>query len=657
MNHRFSSLRPFWARRISSLVTLIVAVSGSSFAIAQVPLEDYLQHPQNYDVNQPTQKDQVNSGTFFNVAPNWEPSINLKYAFTPNDPYFAINQPNAGLPGQWHLRNNTSVSPPTDANLLGAWNRNLTGQGVTIGIVDDGLEHLHPDLSPNYVATDSRNFGTTGPPTDPSPVWGPIPLINYAGDNHGTAVAGVAAAFGGNTTGGTGAAPMAGLAGLRIDFPFQTDAMFVAATGYHSNGVGAAGSNIKIKNHSYGISVPFIPTVNQTSALVASHNNGTIHVFAAGNERAIHGGVLDLNQNGFFDLDFDYAIDSDANKKHNQSIQETIAVAAIGNDGKFSFYSNFGANVFVTAPSSDFPGFGILTTDRMGATGYNSVAGGADGDSMSDLNYTSTFGGTSSASPLVAGIMALGKQANPVLNTRMAKHLMIKTNVKVDPGDGSITGGGNGVAGSAWITNIAGNSFNQNYGFGMIDADAFTLAATQYSGVTPLVIQTTGTIPVNLAIPDGGSISRTFTLTGTGALEEVEVTLDIDHNYRGDLEAMLMSPSGTKNRLMISNPADSFNRINWTLVTNAFWGENPFGPWTLTVSDRAMTDTGMWNNFSVLAKTGNLIAVPEPTSIGLAFCGAVVLLRRGRRANKARLSPTRTASGRNCRGGGASCGG
>ena len=113
---------------------------------------------------------------------------NAREAFVPNDPYYlAINPTN--LPGQWHL--NWVEHPDRDTRVQGAWNRDITGSGVTIGIVDDGLDTAHPDLATNYVAGDSWNFGNDSP--NPDPV--------YASDNHGTAVSGVAAARGGNGLG------------------------------------------------------------------------------------------------------------------------------------------------------------------------------------------------------------------------------------------------------------------------------------------------------------------------------------------------------------------------------------------------------------------------------------------------------------------------
>ena len=556
----------------------------------------------------------------------WEVGHNVRY-FTPNDPLFS---------SQWHLDN---VSGDPHVNVSPAWASGITGSGVTIGIVDDGLQRTHPDLAPNYVGADSWDFGSGD--ADPSPVHSNAGPGSFNGDNHGTSAAGVAAARGGNALGVTGSAPEAGLAGLRIDFPTQSAAMFASATLYHSDGVGAAGSNIQVKNHSYGISVPYINSTVEVAAIRTSAANGTIHMFAAGNERLSHGAYIDADSSGGFTPDIDFAIDGDANKKHTQAIQESIAVAALGHDGVFSSYSNWGANVFVTAPSSG-AGLGITTTDRTagGVTGgYNHAAGsGVDFDALVDLDYTSTFGGTSSASPLVAGVMALGKQVAPGMDERMAKHLMVKTNAIVDANDATITGGGDGsTAGSAWITNAAGNDFNMNYGFGLIDADAFTTQAAIYTGVTPLVTETTGTLAGG-AIPDagGGALTKMFSLTTPGALEEVELTLDVTHTWRGDLEAFLTSPLGTTSRLMHNNIADSFNSIDWTYVTNAFWGEDPVGTWTLDIVDTFAADTGTLTDFSVLAKTGSLVAVPEPGSIALALIllfGACGLRRRQRRAS------------------------
>lgn len=39
-----------------------------------------------------------------------------------------------------------------DINVTGVWERNITGQGVTVVVVDDGVEHTHQDILSNYVS-------------------------------------------------------------------------------------------------------------------------------------------------------------------------------------------------------------------------------------------------------------------------------------------------------------------------------------------------------------------------------------------------------------------------------------------------------------------------------------------------------------------------
>ena len=71
--------------------------------------------------------------------------------WTPNDPKFG---------DQWHLENTGQTNGGLvgeDANLTGAW-ASYQGTGVTIGIVDDGLDWDHPDLSTNYDSANDYDF-------------------------------------------------------------------------------------------------------------------------------------------------------------------------------------------------------------------------------------------------------------------------------------------------------------------------------------------------------------------------------------------------------------------------------------------------------------------------------------------------------------------
>jgi subtilisin-like proprotein convertase family protein len=511
-----------------------------------------------------------------------------------NDPYFQNGNP-SGFPGQWHLGN---AAPVTNANVSPAWDRGILGTGVVIGIVDVGVEHSHPDLSPNYDAADSWNFGNNTPD--------PAPNAAYDGtsneEDHATSVSGVAAARGGNGIGGTGAAPLAHFAGLRVDFPNQTTAMFVDATLYHSSSTD--GTAIKIKNHSYGDSVPYVDSSSEAQAVSDSASLGTIHLYAAGNQRGTTA--------------------EDSNKTQPQNCPDAIAVAAIGSTGTYSSYSSFGSNVFITAPSNTSGGYGITTTDRLGAFGYNYASGSsADGDPFPDLNYTSIFGGTSSATPLVTGILALGKQIQPALDVRWAKHALVRSADKPNTSDSTLTGGGDSTtAGSAWKTNAAGFSFNQNYGFGLVNANSFLNTVLHWSSISPQTTYSTGTVTLSpaLAIPDNSTTGASVTFTvpaGSDTVEDVAVTLNITHSRRGDLEGYLTSPSGTTRRIFIRESTDTSANIQWTFLTNEFWGEPSTGPapWTVKIEDVKSTKTGSIVSYAATVRMGHPIADVTPPSV------------------------------------------
>lgn len=627
---------------------------------------------------------------------DWRPGMTVRWGapFSPNDPYFLPDLDLKSI-GQWHLENNTDYftaqGQTIDANLRGAWDAGWTGAGVTIGFVDDGMQYTHDDLAANYAASKSYDFGQMD--ADPAPVreneyieFFGVPFAIVNGDNHGTAVAGVAAGVGGNGIGITGAAPAASIAALRVPFDvLEQDAPFAAATRAYSTGTD---TGIDIKNHSYGSPIAYDPFPEHREALAESIASGTIHVFAAGNMREFEGQEIGTDEG----VPLGLWVDADTNKSEMQNVAGVINVGALRLDGLYAEYSNWGANLFVTAPSSGTVevdlGDGLITTynagilttdnynpDNFGLDGYNYFEGTVDfgggfaldpdGDAFGDLDYTGAFGGTSAAAPLVAGIIALGQQAaretNGVeMDARMAMHLLARSSdSSIDAGDvleaGEVftteaTGG--------WTTNAAGFRFNLNYGFGLIDAGAFTELATQYGGVSAEVIETIGETDVNLLIPDHDATnpfaSATFALTGTTALEQLEVSLDISHEYRGQLEAFLISPSGTASRLFYRNgpvfgidPLDPFgpliqigtgdmvDDIDWTFITNAFWGENPNGLWTIRIYDRLGEVTGRWNSFSVRARMGTLLplgaVVPEPGSwvmAGLGLVGVALLVRR-----------------------------
>ena len=507
--------------------------------------------------------------------------------FIPNDPLF---------PQQWHL-NNTGQgggTPNVDANVIGAWdvldsqNRPINGLGVTIAIVDDGLQFAHPDIAPAYQASSSFDFN--GNDSNPTP---------STGDGHGTSAGGVAGARGNNSIGVSGVAYGAGLSGIRLIAGPANDQQEANALTYqlqsnhiYSNSWGPADTG-SIKE----APGPLLLAALQNGVTTGRAGKGNIYVWAGGNGR---GSLDNSNYDGY------------ANSRY------VIAVAAHRNDsnGVFSGYSEPGANLLVTAPS-DGGTLGVVTTDLMGTDGYNG---------LTDQNYTNDFGGTSSATPLVSGVIALMLQANPNLTWRDVQHILVRSAEKNDPTN------------TDWTTNGAGRSVNHNYGFGAVDALSAVNLAKNWVNVGSETSFTSGTQTVNAAIPDNSStgISRTVNVSQNLKVETVEVVFDAAHTYRGDLVVTLTSPSGTISRLAEVHNDSNDNYSSWVFTTKRAWDESSLGNWTLKVADQVAQDVGTWGSWKLnIFGTGTALPV-----VTVAATDAVA----GEPANNGQYTLTRTGS-------------
>lgn len=478
--------------------------------------------------------------------------------FVPNDPLFT---------NQWHLL--SGATPGLDVRVTNVWDT-FRGSNIVIGIVDDGLQTAHPDLAPN-VNTNIDFDWNDASSNDPNP--------SLSVDFHGTACAGVAAARGNNGVGVSGAAPEATLVGLRLIGGPATDEDEADAM-MHSNAL------IHIKSNSWGPTDggsflegpgPLMASALSNAAASGRGGKGTILVWAGGNGR---------------DADDDANLDGYANSIY------TIAVGAIGPDGLQSWYSDPGACLVVSAPSNGDAGDPeITTTDLSGANGYNSGGGGDYGDN----NYTKTFGGTSSATPLAAGVVALLLQANTNLGWRDVQEILIRSATQVDPGS------------SDWKTNSAGFRFNHGYGAGMVNArDAVTLALT-WTNLGAWVSTTEEQTNINAAIPDNntGGVTRTFFIGNDQRVEHVAVEVDITHIVRRNLQITLTAPSGMKSTLIGQAPKIGAHYADWTFTTVRHWGESMQGTWTLRVADLASGFTGTLHS-ARLTFYGSPVATNSP---------------------------------------------
>lgn len=306
---------------------------------------------------------------------------------------------------QWHLAKTEIRGKKIDAgvNIEAAW-KLTKGKGITIAIVDDGVDMAHPEFAGRIV----HPRDVTRNSDDANPV--------EKDDNHGTACAGVACAAG-LPDGAVGTAPEAFLMPIRLRSGLGSMAecnAFVWAADHGADVIscswGPTDGNWWDPNHAQHKLVAGLPDSTRLAMEYAMTKGrggrGCVILFAAGN------GNESTNNDGY------------------ASNPGVITVAASNDTGKRSVYSDYGANVWVAFPSGDYSykpfkhpspiSDGIRTTDRSKSVGY------------SPENYVNSFNGTSSACPGMAGVVALMLAVNPSLTPADVKNLIKISTKKVD---------------------------------------------------------------------------------------------------------------------------------------------------------------------------------------------------------------------------------
>ena len=447
------------------------------------------------------------------------------------------------IPDQWHLINTgqDGNSMGVDLNVTAAWDR-YNGSGVMIRIVDDGLDILHEDLQPNFDASTSYDYCDND--EDPSPV--------ASGDNHGTAVAGVAAGMGDNGIGIAGVAWGAS----------HNHARFLCG-GAAVPALSDFNQDIDIYHNSWGYSGAGFASLGPSSAAMLESgvydgrsSLGSIFTFSAGNE---------------------YTTDENVNQKGFQKSRYTIAIGAITYSGVQSWYSSIGAPVLVVGPSNG-GSLGITTADRTGSVGYSST------------NYTNSFGGTSSSGPKVAGLAGLILEAEPTLTWRDMQAILVHSSTPND------------LNHENWSVNGAGLPVSHYYGFGMVDATAAVNLAENWTFLGPEVNISTPLYTPSVNIPPSGTpLSFSHTVTDLLNIESVELFMDVDHQNPEDLIITLTSPSGYTSILADTNPAEYGNMRYHDMVSMHHYGELTAGTWTVNVLDVNSTgSTGTVNDWQLV---------------------------------------------------------
>lgn len=333
----------------------------------------------------------------------------------------------------WHLENTAFFSgarPQADANVRPAWDY-TTGEGVIVAVLDSGIDMDHPDL--RMVPQGYDAFDGDGIP-EPDP--------EHDGEAHGTAVAGIASAWGDNGIGTAGVAYGAQTYGVRMlgVSGLTNGAMYNAF-------VAPVDAGAVVLNNSWGSiddecsDVPNRPTLNEAVAYAREEGRnglGTVVVFSAGNRGC---------------------------EVTSYPLQEQPGVLSVGSlrddDRKFP-YSVWGPLLDIMAPSGRGSRQGLRTTDLVGEAGYNGRG--------ENNEYTHVMSGTSGAAPVVSGVVALMIAANPRITWDDVERVVCETAVRTNPQEADY--------------NEAG--WSNTYGCGRIDAGAAVAAVANTAPGAPV---------------------------------------------------------------------------------------------------------------------------------------------------------------------------
>jgi len=306
-------------------------------------------------------------------------------------------------------------------------------------------------------------------------------------------------------------------------------------------------------------------------------------------------------------------------------------IAALASNARRSHYSNYGTGIMVCAPTNNIHEYQRLTVQGLGVTTTTGQSGGV----------TNSFGGTSSATPLTAGVAALTISANPDLSALDVVSILKSTASRDVNLDGyPRTPSASFDTNTSWdispispfdapgFSNIGApeGSWSPWFGHGRVDAAAAVAEALRRkTGGVPEETLTPSTSPA-LNIPDANpaGVSSTINVTADMTISSIKISVDITHTFIGDLKITLTTPLGTAIVLHDRNGGGTDNLLKTFDLTStpalgALNGKSAKGDWVLLVQDLASADTGRLNRWSmeIKGRTSGVVNVSEAPGIAI----------------------------------------
>jgi subtilisin family serine protease len=315
---------------------------------------------------------------------------------------------------EWHLKNQGGggAKAGEDVGVIAAWDRTTGDPKIVVAVLDDGVDVEHPNLagniwnnpeagSPDKIGRDFFVPADHPEHFNPRPKRFTFPFHLMTGnDIHGTPCAGIIAAAGKNG-GSIGVAPRCRILAVKV---FHADDLAPGESVANAIRYAALHADILSCSWSGGINPDIEEALNDAGNL-GREGRGAAVFCAAGNE--------DGSPVGFPARD-----------------PNAIAVGASTDRGTRASYSNVGPQLAFVAPSSGGVR-DIFTADvALENRGFNigsKAQGGEDG------LHTNSFGGTSAATPLAAGVGALVLSVNPELTRSELRDLLAQTADRIGP--------------------------------------------------------------------------------------------------------------------------------------------------------------------------------------------------------------------------------